>query len=45
VVVITKADDVANTLATTSAWADLLGWTVVPAVIMEQGLEIARKMA
>ena len=44
VVSIAEADDIAPMMAATSAWDDVISWTVLPAVTAEQGIEMAKKM-
>jgi len=44
VISIVEADDIAPITAATSAWDDMISWTVVPAATAEQSLEMAKKM-
>jgi hypothetical protein len=45
IISIAEADSLAPIMAATSAWDDVISWTVVPAVTAEQGMDIARQMA
>jgi hypothetical protein len=44
VISIAEADDIAPMMAATSAWDDVISWTVLPAVTSEQAMEMAKKM-
>jgi hypothetical protein len=44
IVSICEADSIASLMAATSAWDDVISWTVVPAVTAEEGMELARQM-
>jgi hypothetical protein len=44
VISIAEADDIAPMMAATTQWDDVIAWTVVPAVTVEQSLEMAKKM-
>ena len=44
IMAVVKADDIGPIMAATSAWDDVLSWTVVPAVSAEEGMELARQM-
>ena len=43
-VVIAEADHIGPIMAATSAWDDVLSFSVFPAVSAEEGMEIAKKM-
>jgi hypothetical protein len=45
IIAIAEADSIGPIMAATSAWDDVVGWTVVPAVSAEEGMELAKKMA
>lgn len=44
IIAVVEADDIGPIMAATSAWDDVLSWTVVPAVSAEEGMELARQM-
>jgi Domain of unknown function (DUF3303) len=43
VISIAEADDIAPIMAATSAWDDVISWTVLPAVTSEQAMEMAKQ--
>ena len=44
IISIAEADEIGPIMAATSAWDDVLAWTVVPAVSAEEGMELAKRM-
>ena len=44
VLVISEADSIGPIMAATSAWDDVLDWTVVPAISAEEGMGLAKRM-
>lgn len=45
IISIAEADDIGPIMAATSAWDDVVAWTVVPAVSAAEGMELAKRMA
>ena len=45
IISISEADSIEPIMAATSAWDDVISWTVLPAITAEQGLEMAKRMA
>jgi hypothetical protein len=43
VISIAEADDIGPVMAATSAWDDVISWTVLPAVTSEQAMEMAKQ--
>jgi hypothetical protein len=45
VITVFEADNIAPIMAATSAWDDLVEFTIIPAVSAQEGMEIARRAA